>query len=135
MGPVRPVSTAWYLPCQLPAIDARSGSLPFISIDWTAPPQLMSLASGRWAALWSPFGTVRVRPLGPPKTLGSLPAQSVRPSIRAALIEQAREEHFSAWLTVAQKSAFPEAICWRDQFPELGEVDLTNYLPFLALTQ
>ena len=101
----------------------------------TAPPQLMSLASGRWAALWSPFGTVRVRPLGPPKTLGSLPAQSVRPSIRAALIEQAREEHFSAWLTVAQKSAFPEAICWRDQFPELGEVDLTNYLPFLALTQ
>jgi hypothetical protein len=39
------------------------------------------------------------------------------------------------WLTAAQKAAFPEAICWRDQFPELGEVDLTNYLPFLALTQ
>ena len=29
----------------------------------------------------------------------------------------------------------PQALCWRDQFPELGEVDLTNYLPFLALTQ
>jgi hypothetical protein len=67
--------------------------------------------------------------------LSSLPLGSVRGSIRSALIEQAREEHFPVWLTAAQKAAFPEAICWRDQFPELGEVDLTNYLPFLALTQ
>jgi hypothetical protein len=101
----------------------------------TAPPQLMSLSSGRWSALWSPLGTVRVRPLGPPQPLGSLPLGNVRLSIRTALIEQAREEHFPVWLTAAQKAAFPEAICWRDQFPELGEVDLTNYLPFLALTQ
>jgi hypothetical protein len=101
----------------------------------TAPPQLMSLASGRWASVWSPLGRVQVRPLGPPKTLSSLPLGSVRSSIRGALIEQAREEHFPTWLTAAQQAAFPEAICWRDQFPELGEVDLTNYLPFLALTQ
>jgi hypothetical protein len=101
----------------------------------TAPPQLMGLASGRWAAVWSPLGTVQVRPLGPPKTLSSLPLGSVRTSIRGALLEQAREEHFPVWLAAAQKAAFPEAICWRDQFPELGEVDLTNYLPFLALTQ
>jgi hypothetical protein len=101
----------------------------------TAPPQLMNLSSGRWSALWSPLGTVQVRPLGPPQPLGSLPLGNVRASIRTALVEQAREEHFPAWLTAAQKAAFPEAICWRDQFPELGEVDLTNYLPFLALTQ
>jgi hypothetical protein len=101
----------------------------------TAPPQLMGLASGRWTSVWSPLGTVKVRPLGPPKTLSSLPLGSVRPSIRSALVEQAREDHFPVWLAAAQKAAFPEAICWRDQFPELGEVDLTNYLPFLALTQ
>jgi hypothetical protein len=100
----------------------------------TAPPQLMSLSSGQWSALWSPLGTVRVRPLGPPLPLGSLPLGNVRQSIRAALIAQKREEYFPTWLTSAQKAAFPEAICWRDQFPELGEVDLTNYLPFLALT-
>jgi hypothetical protein len=101
----------------------------------TAPPQLMRLASGRWASVWSPLGPVQVRPLGPPKTLSSVPLGSVRGSIRSALIEQAREEHFPVWLTAAQKAAFPEATCWRDQFPELGEVDLTNYLPFVALTQ
>jgi len=94
----------------------------------------MNLSSGRWSALWSPLGTVRVRPLGPPKPLSSLLLGNVRPAIRSALIDQAREEHFPVWLTAAQKAAFPEAICWRDQFPELGQVDLTNYLPFLALT-
>ncbi len=105
------------------------------ALESTAPPQLMNLSSGRWSALWSPLGTVRVRPLGPPQPLGSLPLGNVRLSIRTALIDQAREEHFPTWLTAAQKAAFPEAICWRDQFPELGEVDLTNYLSFLALTQ
>jgi hypothetical protein len=95
----------------------------------------MRLASGRWTSVWSPLGRIRVRPLGPPKTLSSLPLGSVQGSIRSALIQQAREEHFPVWLTAAQKAAFSEATCWRDQFPELGEVDLTNYLPFLALTQ
>jgi hypothetical protein len=100
----------------------------------TAPPQLMNLSSGKWSALWSPLGTVHVRPLGPPLPLGSVPLGNVRLSIKTALMDQAREEHFPVWLTAAQKAAFPQAICWRDQFPELGEVDLTNYLPFLALT-
>jgi hypothetical protein len=112
-----------------------SGRKTGYALASTAPPQLMGLASGRWAAVWSPLGTVQVRPLGPPKTLSSLPLGSVRMSIRSALLEQEREEYFPVWLAAAQKAAFPEAICWRDQFPELGEVDLTNYLPFLALTQ
>lgn len=99
-----------------------------------APLRLMNLASGRWASLWSPLGTVQVRPLGPPLPLGSLPVATVSQAIRAALTTQAQEARFPAWLTSAQKSAFPEAICWRDQLPELGEVDLTNYLPFTALT-
>jgi hypothetical protein len=104
------------------------------ALESAAPPQLMGLSSGRWAALWSPLGTVQVRPVGPPIPLGSLSLGSARLAIRAALIAQAREARYPMWLTVAQKSAFPEAICWRDQLPELGEVDLTNYLPFLALT-
>jgi hypothetical protein len=58
----------------------------------------------------------------------------VRAAIRAALVAQAREERYPSWLASAQKAAFPEAICWRDQMPEPGEVDLTNYLPFLALS-
>ena len=114
-----------------PWLGARRG----YAVASAAPPQLMNLSSGRWATVWSPLGTVKVRPLGPPKPLSSVPLGSVRGAIRAALVEQAREEHFPVWLTAAQKAALPEATCWRDQFPEPGEVDLTNYLPFLAVTQ
>jgi hypothetical protein len=104
------------------------------AVESAAPPRLMSLSSGRWSSVWSPLGTVQVRPLGPPLPLGTLPVGSVREAIRAALIAQAREVRYPTWLASAQKAAFPEAICWRDQMPEIGEVDLTNYLPFLALT-
>jgi hypothetical protein len=103
-------------------------------VESIAPPNLMALASGRWSPLWSPLGTVQVRPLGPPLPIGTLPLGNVREGIRAALVAQAREDHYTVWLTQAQQAAFPEAICWRDQFPEKGDVDLTNYMPFLALS-
>jgi hypothetical protein len=104
------------------------------AVESAAPPRLMTLLSGRWSSVWSPLGTVQVRPLGPPLPLGTLPVGNVREAIRAALIAQAREDRYPTWLASAQQAAFPEAICWRDQMPEKGEVDLTNYLPFLALT-
>jgi hypothetical protein len=125
---------------QVRLVEAKS-RLPWLggrqtgyAVASAAPLRLMNLASGRWASLWSPLGTVQVRPLGPPLPLGSLPVATVSQAIRAALTTQAQEARFPAWLTSAQKSAFPEAICWRDQLPELGDVDLTNYLPFIALT-
>jgi hypothetical protein len=104
------------------------------AVESAAPPRLMTVLPGRWSSVWSPLGTVQVRPLGPPLPLGTLPVGNVREAIRAALIAQAREDRYPTWLSSAQQAAFPEAICWRDQMPEKGEVDLTNYLPFLALT-
>jgi hypothetical protein len=104
------------------------------AVESAAPPRLMTLLAGRWTALWSPLGTVQVRPIGPPLPLSALPLGNVREAIRAALVAQAREDRYPTWLASAQQAAFPEAICWRDQMPEKGEVDLTNYLPFLALT-
>jgi len=104
------------------------------AVESAAPPRLMALSSGRWTAIWSPLGTVQVRPLGPPLPLGTLPLGNAREAIRAALMAQEREDRYPTWLASAQQAAFPEAICWRDQMPEKGEVDLTNYLPFLALS-
>jgi hypothetical protein len=131
---------ATYAELQVRRVEAKApaqwlgGGRAGYALASAAPPQLMSLSSGRWSALWSPLGTVSVRPLGPPLPLGSLPLGNVRQAIRAALVAQAQEGRFPSWLMAAQRSAFPEAICWRDQLPQLGEVDLTNYLPFLALT-
>jgi hypothetical protein len=121
-------------------VQAKSGA-PWLggrrsgyAVESAAPPRLMNLLSGRWTAVWSPLGTVQVRPLGPPLPLGTLPIGNARQAIRAALMAQEREDRYPTWLASAQQAAFPEAICWRDQMPEKGEVDLTNYLPFLALS-
>jgi hypothetical protein len=103
------------------------------ALESTAPGALMAIPTKRWSFVWSPQGAVRVRPLAPPEPLGGIPLATARPSIRAALIAQSREARFPQWLLSEEKKAFPEGTCWRDQFPEVGEVDLTAYLPFLGL--
>jgi hypothetical protein len=104
------------------------------ALESTAPGRLMTLPVRRWSSIWSPVaGSVRVRPLGPPLPLATVPPASARPSIRTALTAQARLAAFPNWLTAEQRRAFPSGTCWRDQFPELGEADLTAYLPFLEL--
>jgi hypothetical protein len=103
------------------------------ALQSTAPERLMALPTRRWTSVWSPLGSVRVRPLGPPEPLGGIPLANVRPSIRAALVAQARQARFPDWLAVKQRAAMPHGTCWRDQFPEIGEADLTDFLPFLAL--
>jgi hypothetical protein len=103
------------------------------ALESTAPGALMGLPTRRWSSVWSPLGAVRVRPLSAPEPLGGVPLAGARPSIRAALMGQAREARFPQWLTGEERGAFPEGTCWRDQFPQSGEVDLTGYLPFLEL--
>jgi hypothetical protein len=103
------------------------------AIEAAAPGALMGIPTKRWSFVWSPLGSVRVRPLGPPQPLGGVPLGSARPSIRAVLMAQAREARFPSWLAARQRDEFPEATCWRDQFPQVGEVDLSEYLPFLQI--
>ncbi len=104
------------------------------AVQSNAPGPLMELPSGRWTPVWSPTGTVRVRPLGPPVALGSVAPARARPSIRAALVTQEREAKYPLWISTQQTRSFRNVVCWRDQLPMPGIVDLTEYLPFLALT-
>jgi len=103
------------------------------AIEAAAPGALMGIPTHRWSFVWSPLGAVKVRPLGPPQPLGGVPLGSARPSIRAVLMTQARQARFSSWLAAQQRAAFPEATCWRDQFPQVGEADLSEYLEFLQI--
>lgn len=99
-----------------------------------APAPVMALRSGRWSLVWSPTGTVRVRPLGEPLPLGSVPLSQARPSIRAALIEQARDQRYPAWIAAQMARSLSSAVCWRDELPQPGIADLRDYLPFLSLS-
>jgi hypothetical protein len=103
------------------------------AVQSNAPGEVMNAPSRRWTSVWSTSGPVRVRPLGPPLPLGSVPAGRARASIRAALMSQEREARYPPWIGVQQSRSFNSAVCWRDQLPAVGIADLTDYLPFLTL--
>jgi hypothetical protein len=103
------------------------------AVESNAPGAVMSAPSGRWTSVWSTAGVVRVRPLGPPSPLGSVPLERARASIRAALVSQERDALYPTWIAARQSRSFDQAVCWRDQLPGVGIADLTDYLPFLSL--
>jgi hypothetical protein len=104
------------------------------AVESNAPGPVMGLPSNRWTSVWSPTGTVRVRPLGPPVHLGTVSLSRARPSIRAAIVAQEREAKYPTWIAAKQSSSFRNVVCWRDELPAPGIADLTDYLPFLAFT-
>jgi hypothetical protein len=75
-----------------------------------------------------------VQPLGSTAPLSSVPVSRTRASIRAALVAQTRDAIYPNWIAGRQAGSFDVAVCWRDELPALGEVDLTEYVPFLSLS-
>jgi hypothetical protein len=103
------------------------------ALESTAPPQLFSLAGGGgWKSIRTMRGTFQVRALDPPVSLGALPLDLARPAIVTALQELARSDRYEAWLLARERVLNEQAVCRRDAQPEIGAVDLTDYLPFLA---
>jgi hypothetical protein len=54
-------------------------------------------------------------------------------AVRAALVHHAREQAFTGWSLARQRSALARIACAHDELPQVDAVDLTDYLPFLAL--
>jgi hypothetical protein len=77
-------------------------------------------------------GTYQVRALDPPVSLGALPLDVARPAIVTALKELARSDRYEAWLLARERVLDEQAVCRGDVQPEVGVVELTDYLPFLA---
>ena len=102
------------------------------ALDSLAPPQLFSLPNGSWHTIRTMRGTYRVRTLDSPLALGALPLSLARPAIATALKELARSQRYDAWLLARTRILDDQAVCRRDDQPQAGVVDLTDYLPFLA---
>jgi hypothetical protein len=54
-------------------------------------------------------------------------------AVRLALTAHAREQAFTGWSLARQRSALARIACAHDELPQVDAVDLTDYLPFLAL--
>jgi hypothetical protein len=102
-------------------------------LSGAAPAQIFALRGDRKDRMWTPLGTYSVRPLGAAGPLGALSLPAARPAIRAALESFGREQAFQHWTVSQQRGALRSTICRNDDLPEVADVDLTQYLPFLQL--
>jgi hypothetical protein len=104
-----------------------------LAISSVAPDQVFRAPAGRWSTVVTASGQWKVRPLGPAGPLASFPLSAARPAIRAALQGAARTNAYQSWIAVRQRSMLKQTVCRRDSLPAVGAVDLTSFLPFLAL--
>jgi len=100
-----------------------------IALEATAPGRLFALPAGGSAVV----GGVRTTVLGEPAPLGAYPIARAAPSIRAALVAEQRSAAFEVWLRRRENQSLPALVCRHDAQPQPAAVDLTDWLPFLAL--
>ena len=88
---------------------------------------------GRWATVTSASGQWKVKPLGPVAPLAAFPLEKARTAIAAALRQSSRTNAYQSWTAARQRAALKRTACRRDALPTAAAVDLTSYLPFLAM--
>ena len=97
------------------------------------PLQLLTLPTALSASLVTTNGPVEVTALDEVLPLGAVPLALARPAVRAALTAQARLQAVETWSVGAQSKALSRILCIGDVLPASATVDLSAYLPFLAL--
>jgi hypothetical protein len=105
--------------------NARSG----VALSQQAPGRLFGLADGRSTVV----GGVTLTVLGEVAPLGSFPLAQAAPAIRAAFVAQQKDAAFAVWLRRRQNQSLGSLTCQHDEPPQPATVDLTDWLPYLAL--
>jgi hypothetical protein len=116
-----------------PAPRWLGGRTTGLAISPIVPDRLFTLASGQRTTLLAADGSYSVQPLDQVLPLSAVPLGLARPAIRAALLTFARADAVETWTESRQTSVLNQAICRGDHLPQVGEVELSAYLPFLAL--
>jgi hypothetical protein len=100
-----------------------------------APAPAFSLATGRRATVRTWEGVVTIAALDEVAPLAAIPLAQARPAVVRALRRSARLDAYRDWTWRRQHSALDRLRCVRDRLPAVGAVELTSFLPFLALDE
>ena len=122
---VRVKPRAWWLG------ERREG----LAIASLAPPRLFGMPkSKKWLRIRTADGFFKVRSEDDAYPLGTFPLSVARPTVVAALKEIQRRQIFERWFGRPLNDGLDRLRCRGDALPAIAVVDLTTYLPFLALT-
>jgi len=109
--------------------DRRAG----LAIGSIAPPQVLSIPTGRPLRIRTADGVFQVRATDERRPLGTYPLGVARPFVGAALREISRRQLFERWFTRPLTDQLNNLRCSNDELPAVAVVDLTTFLPFLTL--
>jgi hypothetical protein len=106
-----------------------------LAIGSLAPPQVFGVpARKQWSRIRTPDGVMKVRSEDGTFPLGTYPLSVARPAVAAALREIQRRQIFERWFNRPLNDGIDRVRCSNDELPAVANVDLTTYLPFLAIT-
>jgi hypothetical protein len=106
-----------------------------LAIGSLAPPQVFGIPSGKkWIRIRTADGLFKVRSQDDAHPLGTFPLGLARPAVVAALKEIQRRQTFERWFSRPLKDGLERLRCAGDELPAISVVDLTTYMPYLALT-
>lgn len=100
-----------------------------------APAQVFSLATGRRVGIRTWEGVLTITALDDVTPLAAIPLDRARPAVVRVLRRSARVAAYRDWTWRRQHSALDRLRCVRDRLPAVGAVELTSFLPFLALDE
>jgi hypothetical protein len=116
-----------------PAPAWLGGKTQGLAISPVVPDRLFTLARGQVTTLLAADGSYSVQPLDETLPLSAVPLSIARPAITTALTAFAQADAVESWTEARQATVLNQAVCRGDHLPQIGEVDLSTYLPFLAL--
>jgi hypothetical protein len=115
-------------------VDWLGGRTRGIALETLAPARVFTLPTGRAGLVQTATGAVAVRPLEATLPLAAVPLPVARPAIAAALVHLEKAVAYQAWLQTQEQKLLATAICAADDVPAPMPVELSDYLPFLAIS-
>ena len=106
-----------------------------VALETVAPARVFALAPGQVARVRTLEGVLTVRALGETTPLAAVPFATARPALARLLRESARGDAYHEWTGRRQHAALDRLQCVQDRLPAVGAIELTSYLPFLALSE
>ena len=102
------------------------------AVETIAPREVFAVRQGRRSAIDTIDGRYVVTPLGPPTPLFAISPHDARNVAIRVLGRFAKLEVYERWLRVEEIRVLQDAVCTRDLVPAQGDVDLSDWVPFLG---
>ncbi len=115
-----------------PAASWLGDAVRGFAVETIAPAEVFTARQSKRSTIDTIDGRYVVKPLGPPQPLLALSPHDAHNVATGVLGRFAKLAVYDRWLRAQQIALLANAVCARDLVPEGGDVDLSDFVPFLG---